>query len=340
MFKYIFFTVLVAASYFLFAHGPRLSNHAIGQVFIWSEFGCLVLFLVFKFGLHYKIYALNRFVMSFYYSVFEYRKVQQKPSGIRYVDSVRDQADVALAANFDPALAAHKLKVPGSLYTGKDPFLDKLRAKIQEAEKIKLEARRLDGKANVILGKAKHELVENELEEEETSSRLNAMFEIEQGVAHIVDLTVDELKEQTYAQTPDFDIISRIALDNNPYFSTTYKYFDSEDIAAVLFRAPFMIILVGIIGTFAGFYLALGQGGDLKSGAAVAIVSSLVALPVSLTMDYINTLFPDRSRYVSAFNKYKDSLEMLFNHERELDNMRRDRRHTEQHEVVPQAGVE
>ena len=43
-------------------------------------------------------------------------------------------------------------------------------------------------------------------------------------------------------------------------------------------------------------------------------------------MDYINTLFADKSQYQQMFNKYKVSLEMLFNHEQELDNIRKDRR--------------
>ena len=155
--------------------------------------------------------------------------------------------------------------------------------------------------------------------EKTSGSLLDRRFEIEDGVAHIVDLTVDELIEQSYDQTPDYDIITRIALDNNPYFTSTYKYFASENVVAILFRAPFMVILLGIIGTFAGFYLALGEGGDIKSGASVAIVSSLVGLPVSLLMDYINTLFPDKGRYQQAFDKYKVSPEMLFNHEKELN---------------------
>ena len=50
---------------------------------------------------------------------------------------------------------------------------------------------------------------------------------------------------------------------------------------------------VGIIGTFAGFYLALAAGGDIKAGASVAIVSSLIGLPTALLMEYINTLFTD-----------------------------------------------
>ena len=201
-----------------------------------------------------------------------------------------------------------------------------MRARIKEAEKLKLEARHLDNKANVMIGKTKDILVEKDLTEKEPSTLLNGIFDIENGVAAIIDLTADEIKDQSYGRTPDYEIITRIALDNNPYYSTTYKYFDTDDIAGILFRAPFMIILLGIIGTFAGFYLALNQGGDIKSGAAVAIISSLVGLPTSLLMDYINTLCPDNSRYQHAFNRYKVSLEILFNHEKELDDIRQDRR--------------
>ena len=79
------------------------------------------------------------------------------------MDSVREQAEVALAANFDPTLKTADLQIPSTLYSGKDPFLAQLRAKIQKAEKIKLEARHLDRKADVLLGKTKEELVEKDL---------------------------------------------------------------------------------------------------------------------------------------------------------------------------------
>jgi uncharacterized membrane protein YeaQ/YmgE (transglycosylase-associated protein family) len=121
-------------------------------------------------------------------------------------------------------------------------------------------------------------------------------------------------------------MISRIALDRNPHFGTTYRFFESEAVAGILARASFMVILLGIIGTFAGFYLALSQGGDIKAGAAVAIVSSLVGLPTALLMEYINTLFPDEDRYQRAFSAYKVALELLFNHEQELASIRQDRR--------------
>ena len=326
MFKYAFLIILAAFTYFIFYYDAVLSNELIGQLFVSGILACLAVFMLFKFGLHYKINALNRFALSFYFSVFEYKKAQKVPSGLSYAESVREQGDIALAVNFDPSLSTAALKIPASLYSGKDPFLDKLRAKIQEAEKIKLKARRLDGKATVMLEKTKDMMVEKELVDKPHRSPLIEAFDLENGVAHIVDVTVDEVEEQDYIDTPDYEIITRIAFDNSPYFSTTFKYFDSEDVLAVLYRSPFMIILIGIIGTFAGFYLALGQGGDIKSGAAVAIVSSLVGLPVSLIMDYINTLYPDKSRYQQAFNKYKESLEILFNHEKELCSGGRDRR--------------
>ena len=340
MFKYVFLTILAAFSYFIFYYQPVLSNELIGQLFVFGILGCLAVFVLFKFGLHYKINALNRFALSFYFSVFEYKKAQKVPSGLSYAKSVREQGDIALAVNFDPSLSTATLKIPASLYSGKDPFLDKLRAKIQEAEKIKLKARQLDGKATVMLEKTRDLLAEKHLADKPPRSKLVEMFDIENGVAHIVDVTVDEIEEQSYADTPDYEIITRIAFDNSPYFARTFKYFDSEDVLAILFRLPFMIILLGIIGTFAGFYLALGQGGDIKSGAAVAIVSSLVGLPVSLLMDYINTLYPDKSRYQQAFNKYKESLEILFNHEKELGSIGRDRRKDPIRRKVPEAEFE
>ena len=319
MFKYVFSLILAVIFFWVFLFDIQLTNDAIGRLFVTGILGCLVVFLLFKFGLHYKILGLNRFANAFYYSVFEYKKAQVSPSELTYMDSVREQAEVALAANFDPTLKTADLQIPSTLYSGKDPFLAQLRAKIQKAEKIKLEARHLDRKADVLLGKTQEELVEKDLTDKTPAGILDRVFEIENGVAAIIDLTVDEIRNQGYGRAPDYEIITQIALDENPYFARTFKYFDSEDILGVLFRAPFMIILIGIIGTFAGFYLALSQGGDIKSGASVAIVSSLVGLPVSLFMEYLNTLFPDEGRYKQAFNKFRVTLEMLFNHEQELN---------------------
>ena len=326
MFKYVFLAILVAAVYFVFFFDMQLTNQMIGRLFIGGISSCLVVFLFFKLGLHYKIASLNRFATAFYYAVFEYKKVQTTPSDLSYVDSVREQAEVALAANFDPTLSASQLAIPVSLYSGKDPYLEELRAKIKEAEKLKLNARKFDTQANILLEKTQEDLVEKNLVTGEQPKLLDRWFDMVDGVEAIIDLTTNEVKDQGYGQAPDYEMISRIALDRNPHFGTTYKFFESEAIAGLLSRAPFMIILIGIIGTFAGFYLALSQGGDIKAGAAVAIVSSLVGLPTALMMEYINTLFPDQDRYQRAFNTYQVALELLFNHEQELSSIRQDRR--------------
>ncbi len=326
MFKYIFIAILASVAYFVFFSDIQLSNQMIGRLFVGGISGCFVVFLFFKFGLHYKIASLNRFATAFYYAVFEYKKVQTTPSDLSYVDSVRGQAEVALAANFDPALTATQLAIPVSLYSGKDSYLEELRAKIKQAEKLKLNAHTLDTQANILLEKTQEDLVEKNLITGEQPKLLDRWFDMVDGVEAIIDLTTNELKDQGYGQAPDYEMISRIALDRNPHFSTTYRFFDSEAIAGILARASFMIILLGIIGTFAGFYLALSQGGDIKSGAAVAIVSSLVGLPTALLMEYINTLFPDQDRYQRAFSTYKVALELLFIHEQELSSIRQGRR--------------
>jgi len=326
MFKYVFLTILAAAVYFVFFFEMQLTNQMIGRLFVGGIGACFVVFLFFKFGLHYKIASLSRFATAFYYAVFEYKKVQTTPSDLDFIDSVRQQAEVALAANFDPTLSASQLAIPVTLYSGKDPYLEELRAKIKEAEKLKLKSHQLDTKANILLEKTQDDLVEKNLVTGEQPKLFDRWFDMVEGTEAIIDLTTDEVKEQGYGQSPDYEMISRIALDRNPHFGTTYRFFDSEAIAGLLGRAPFMIILLGIIGTFAGFYLALAQGGDIKAGAAVAIVSSLVGLPTALMMEYINTLFPDQDRYQRGFNTYKVALELLFNHEQELSSIRQDRR--------------
>ena len=326
MFKYIFLVILAAAAYFLFYSDIQLTNQMIGRLFIFGIAGCFAVFCFFKFGLHYKIASLNRFATAFYYAVFEYKKVQTAPSDLDYIDSVREQAEVALAANFDPTLSAAQLAIPVTLYSGKDPYLEELRAKIKEAEKLKLKSRHLDTQANILLDKTQEDLVEKNLATGKQPKLLDRWFNMVEGTEAIIDLTTNEVKDQGYGQAPDYEMISRIALDRNPHFGTTYRFFESEAIGGLLARAPFMIILIGIIGTFAGFYLALSQGGDIKAGAAVAIVSSLVGLPTALMMEYINTLFPDQDRYQRAFNTYKVALELLYNHEQELSSIRQDRR--------------
>jgi len=330
MFKYVFLAILAAVAYFIFVSDLQLTNQMIGNLFVGGIGICFVVFLFFKFGLHYKIASLNRFATAFYYAVFEYKKVQTTPSDLSYIDSVRQQAEVALAANFDPTLSAGKLAIPVTLYSGKDPYLEELRAKIKEAEKLKLQSHKLDTQANILLDKTQEDLVKKDLVTGEKPKLLDRWFHMVEGTEAIIELTTNEVKEQGYGQAPDYEMLSRIALDRNPHFRTTYRIFESEAIGGILARAPFMIILVGIIGTFAGFYLALELGGDIKAGAAVAIISSLVGLPTALMMEYINTLFPDQDRYQRAFNTYKVALELLFNHEQELSSIRQDRRKEDQ----------
>ena len=319
MYKFLFLLMTAVAVGIFHYSGIEMTNQLIGLIFVAGILAVFCMFLFFKFGVHYKIQALNKFCIAFYYSVFEYKKKSQKSlRKISYGNSVREQAEIAMSANFDPRVANIALKVPVSMYTKDSAYMPVLRARIKEAERLKMEARELEGQASKIIEETEEILEDKKIKEKKPKgSRLDTLFGIQEGVQNMIDLTVNEISEHDYNEAPDYEIVTHIALDNNPYFSSVYKSFNLENVAAIINRAPFMIILMGIIGTFAGFYLALSEGGDIKAGAAVAIVSSLVALPVSLAVDYINTLFPDRERYQNAFDRYKISLEILFNHEKE-----------------------
>ena len=70
MFKYVFSLILAVIFSLVFLVDVQLTNEVIGKLFVTGIIGCLVVFLLFKFGLHYKILGLNRFTNAFYYSVF------------------------------------------------------------------------------------------------------------------------------------------------------------------------------------------------------------------------------------------------------------------------------
>jgi len=331
MFKF-FSLVVVALTIVAVAYSDvSITNEQIGLIFIGGILLIFLVFLLFKFCAHYKIQAISKFTMAFYYSVFEYKKRAQKSlKATSFVSSVRDQAETAISANFDPEVAKVALKVPISMYTKDNSYMSVLRARIHEADRLKNEAKELQGQASKIIKQTEDILVEKKLKEKEQSGTFfDSLFGIHEGVQNMIDLTASELQGHDYNESPDYEIIAHIAMDNNPYLSSVLKVFSMEGVTAVLNRAPFMVILIGIIGTFAGFYLALSEGGDIKAGAAVAIVSSLVALPVSLGIDYINTLYPDREKYQSAFERFQLGLEILFNFERDRYPNRKGRRNTD-----------
>ncbi len=181
MFKYIFLGILAAVVYFVFFFDMELTNQEIGRLFIGGIGTCFIAFSFFKFGLHYKIASLSRFTTAFYYAVFEYKKVQTTPSDLSYVESVRQQSEVALAANFDPTLSSTQLAIPVTLYSGKDPYLEELRAKIKEAEKLKLQSHHLDTQANILLDKTQEDLVEKNLATGEQPKLIDRWFNMVEG---------------------------------------------------------------------------------------------------------------------------------------------------------------
>jgi hypothetical protein len=163
MFKFIFSVLTSCAIYILFLSEITLTNEQIGLFFTAAIMACFLIFLFFKVGVHYCIASLESFATAFYYAVFEYKKIQKHSSNLTYQQSVREQAEVALAANFDPSLSTSELKIPVSLYTGKDPFLKELREKIIKAGNLKLNARSLENQANVLLDKTQGDLGERKL---------------------------------------------------------------------------------------------------------------------------------------------------------------------------------
>jgi len=57
MFKYVFSAILAVIVSITFVFDIELTNATIGSLFVAGILGCLVVFLLFKFGLHYRVDA-------------------------------------------------------------------------------------------------------------------------------------------------------------------------------------------------------------------------------------------------------------------------------------------
>ncbi len=149
------------------------------------------------------------------------------------------------AVNFHTAIIRARRSswpFPSRCISGKDLYLEELRAKIKEAERLKLQSHQLDTQANILLEKTQEDLVEKNLVTGEQPKLFDRWFDMVEGTEAIIELTTNKVKDQGYGQAPDYEMISRIALDRNPHFCTTYRVFESEAISGILARARFMII--------------------------------------------------------------------------------------------------
>lgn len=150
-------------------------------------------------------------------------------------------------------------------------------------------------------------------------SYFDEKFAVEQGIQKIIDNTLEQTMYYKLSQDPpNFLNIASYAFTYNPYFQRIWRSFTVDTANSLLKTWHEIIVMLGILGTFIGFFLAFQSGGDLKAGVSIAITSSIVGLTLGIGFMLIEKSFTDDETSMNSVEIFKDSLELIWNNSKAL----------------------
>ncbi|MBF0287286.1 MAG: hypothetical protein HQM14_05655 [SAR324 cluster bacterium] len=150
-------------------------------------------------------------------------------------------------------------------------------------------------------------------------SYFDEKFAVEQGIQKIIDNTLEQTMYYKLSQdAPNFLNIASYAFTYNPYFQKIWRSLTVDTANSLLKTWHEIIVMLGILGTFIGFFLAFQSGGDLKAGVSIAITSSIVGLTLGIGFMLIEKSFTDDETSMNSVEIFKDSLELIWNNSKAL----------------------
>ena len=150
-------------------------------------------------------------------------------------------------------------------------------------------------------------------------SYFDEKYAIEQGIQKIIENTLEQTMYYKLNQpAPNFLNIATYAFTYNPYFQKIWRFLTVETANSLLKTWHEILVMLGILGTFIGFFLAFQAGGDLKAGVTIAITSSIVGLSLGILFMFIEKSFTDDETSINSVEIFKDSLELIWNNSKSL----------------------
>ncbi|MBT7153763.1 MAG: hypothetical protein HN945_15105 [Deltaproteobacteria bacterium] len=148
---------------------------------------------------------------------------------------------------------------------------------------------------------------------------LDKRYHIDDGIQKIIDNTLSQAMYYHYDHSkPNFLNIAGYSISNNPFFKKVWLGL-STDIADSLLRTWHeIIVMIGILGTFIGFFISFQSGGNLKLGVGVAITSSIVGMSLGIIFMMIEKSTPDEDMSMNSLEMLSNSLEIIWNNSKAL----------------------
>lgn len=170
---------------------------------------------------------------------------------------------------------------------------------------------------------------------------LDRRYHIDEGIQKIIDNTLAQSVYYNYEHSkPNFLNIAGYSITNNPIFKKVWLGL-STDIANSLLRTWHeIIVMIGILGTFIGFFISFQSGGNLKLGVGVAITSSIVGMSLGILFMIIEKATPDEDISISSLEMLSTSLELIWNNSKTLYDREKEMEHKTVAKADPGTGLE
>lgn len=141
-------------------------------------------------------------------------------------------------------------------------------------------------------------------------------YDVEKGSNQIIKNMVEQVQSSKYSgNTPNFLSVAKSSLRENPIFNSIWKgKIRTDSVDSVLSIWHELIVMMGILGTFLGFFLAFQAGDVMKDGISVAVTSSILGMTLGpIYMIYHAFHADDNTSWITE-DIIQEALELLWLH--------------------------
>jgi len=148
---------------------------------------------------------------------------------------------------------------------------------------------------------------------------LDKRYKIDDGIQKIIDNTLKQAMYYHYDHSkPNFLNIAEYSMSNNPIFKKIWLGLSTDIANSLLKTWHEIIVMIGILGTFIGFFISFQSGGNLKVGVGVAISSSIIGMSLGIIFMIIEKSTPDEDTSFHSLEMLTNSLELIWNNSKSL----------------------
>ena len=155
--------------------------------------------------------------------------------------------------------------------------------------------------------------------QESMLNKITHFFDKAFGVMHGYRQLVSVLLENAgylelhHERRPDFESMVAFSMLDNVTFRRIFPGISLETANSLLRSWHEIMIILGILGTFVGFFISFTDDSSVEIGIATAITSSIAGLTLGVIFLLLEKSFPDDDISENTLNLLEDTLDQVWN---------------------------